>query len=218
MIMTGIRYIHVYCRTSVFLRTRTYVRCHVFILFLVPPPAYDDIFAKTQTPAPSALPRGRQTYYKDDRNTWEKLHEWFEMSGIYVYELIISKLLRLCLRWRLYRNKITQNNWSVLAFEKKQIFEWNTFSRQHNNIIRLKSNTWILVRTRRSTRADQALCDPIVLWTLVNMNGSKGSKHFLINLLWIWSPVPEDSIAPPPLLPPHPTVYKPPGLYLFLFY
>lgn len=139
------------------------------------------------------------------------------MSGIYVYELIISKLLRLCLRWRLYRNKITQNNWSVLAFEKKQIFEWNTFSRQHNNIIRLKSNTWILVRTRRSTRADQALCDPIVLWTLVNMNGSKGSKHFLINLLWIWSPVPEDSIDPPPLLPPHPTVYNPRDFIHFCF-
>lgn len=74
--------------------------------FLVPPPAYDDIFTRTQTPAPRSSPKGHQTYYKDDRNTWEKLHEWFEMSGIYVYDLIISKAIPLCLRLRLY----TQNN------------------------------------------------------------------------------------------------------------
>lgn len=46
----------------------------------IPPPAYDDIFSGTQIPAPRSSPKGLQTYYKDDRNTWEKLHEWFEMS------------------------------------------------------------------------------------------------------------------------------------------
>lgn len=45
-----------------------------------PPPAYDDIFTRTRTPVPRSPPNGHQTYYKDDRNLWEKLHEWFEMS------------------------------------------------------------------------------------------------------------------------------------------
>nr|XP_022291290.1 uncharacterized protein LOC111102720 [Crassostrea virginica] len=49
-----------------------------------PPPAYEDIYIRTQTPVtpPSYSSRrvNQGSYYKDDRNLWEKLHEWFELS------------------------------------------------------------------------------------------------------------------------------------------
>lgn len=44
-----------------------------------PPPAYDDIFIRTVSPVRRERSQ-EATYYKDDRNLWEKLHEWFEMS------------------------------------------------------------------------------------------------------------------------------------------
>ena len=62
-------------------------------LILVAPPAYDEIFDKprksTETSGKTVKLRNttpvhvviQNNYYEDDRNLWEKLHEWFELSG-----------------------------------------------------------------------------------------------------------------------------------------
>ncbi|XP_048743368.2 uncharacterized protein LOC130046285 [Ostrea edulis] len=45
---------------------------------LNPPPAYDDLFVRR--PSPAAWENKSNPYNKDDRNAWEIIHEWFELS------------------------------------------------------------------------------------------------------------------------------------------
>ncbi|XP_061195688.1 uncharacterized protein LOC133203906 [Saccostrea echinata] len=51
---------------------------------LSPPPAYDAIFTRRTTEPPR--PHKSNNYKEDDRNLWEKVHEWFELS---ILQLII---------------------------------------------------------------------------------------------------------------------------------
>lgn len=50
-----------------------------------PPPAYDDLFVRR--PSPAAWENKSNPYNKDDRNAWEIIHEWFELSSKF---LIVS--------------------------------------------------------------------------------------------------------------------------------
>ncbi|XP_048743369.2 uncharacterized protein LOC125656826 [Ostrea edulis] len=45
---------------------------------LDPPPAYDDLFVRR--PSPASWENKSNPYNKDDRNAWEIIHEWFELS------------------------------------------------------------------------------------------------------------------------------------------
>ncbi|XP_062609838.1 uncharacterized protein LOC134271641, partial [Saccostrea cucullata] len=45
---------------------------------LSPPPAYDAIFTRRTTDPPKSYKTN--AYKGDDRNLWEKVHEWFELS------------------------------------------------------------------------------------------------------------------------------------------
>lgn len=80
-----------------------------------PPPAYDDIFVRTVSPVRRERSCG-EPCYRDDRNLWEKLHDWFEMSIL--QQIIWLVVLAFSLSYIAYGIKYS-GSCSVKKYNKK---------------------------------------------------------------------------------------------------
>lgn len=81
-----------------------------------PPPAYDDIFIRAVSPINRRERSHIATYYSDDRNLWEKVHDWFEMSIL--QQIIWLVVLAFSLSYIVYGLKYS-GSCSIKKYDKK---------------------------------------------------------------------------------------------------